>query len=332
MDWDNLPSFTPAPWIRGGHAQTIVSHLLKAPAMPAKFERWVVNVEGGDELWCRFYPGGGGVHGTRGAAGTAGPKITSGSAGELAVLFHGLGGSADSKYMQACGQALLDDGHSVLLVNHRGSGEGADHAQGIYHSGAVADVASVLRFARAQRPNLRLTAIGFSLSANLLLNAGALIKRDLPDRIVAVNPPIDLHVTSRLLVAPQNFVYDQKFVRDLRLLMAEKFRQGKISEMPPLPRFCRLTDFDEIVTAPRAGFRSRDEYYTQCSSFHYASRIQPPSLILTAADDPFIPADPFLKAQYPSHVKLQIEKRGGHVGYLSKNGRWLAEFVKAAMA
>lgn len=324
MSWDRLPSFEPAPWIRGGHAQTIISHLLKAPVMPPKFERWVVNVDGGDELWCRFFPGAVNGGATRGAAGNS-------ASGELAILFHGLGGSADSKYMQTCGKALLDDGHSVLLVNHRGAGEGADHARGIYHSGAVADIAAVIRFARAQRPNLRLTAFGFSLSANLLLNAGALVKRDLPDRIVAVNPPIDLHITSRLMVAPQNLLYDQKFVRDLRLLMAEKFRQGKISEMPALPRFCRLLDFDEIVTAPRAGFRSRDEYYTQCSSFHYASRIQPPSLILTAADDPFIPADPFLNAQYPSHVKLQIEKRGGHVGYLSRSGRWLAEFVRAAV-
>src|SRR5262245_6714409 len=217
MSWEQLPSFEPAPWIRGGHAQTIVSHLLKAPEINGKFERWVVNVDGGDELWCRFYPG---------RAGGSGEPVSK----ELAVLFHGLGGSADSKYMQACGQALIEEGHSVLLVNHRGSGEGSDYATGIYHSGAVADVAAVIRFAKAQRPKLRVTAVGFSLSANLLLNAGALVKRDLPDRIVAVNPPIDLHVTSKLMIQPQNLVYDQKFVRDLRILMAEKFKQGKISE------------------------------------------------------------------------------------------------------
>lgn len=310
MSWDNLPSFEPSPLFRGGHLQTIFSHILKVPKIEGKFERWIVKLDDGDEMWCRYYKG---------------------RSDQLVVFFHGLGGSADSTYMQICGKTALEEGHSILLVNHRGSGEGMPYASGIYHSGAIADASAVLKFARAKLPHLRHTAVGFSLSANILLFLGAKVSEALPDRIVVVNPPIDLHATSHLIVAPSNFIYDQKFVRDLKILMKDKAKCGKIPAYPPLPKFCRLIDFDEIVTAPYGGFKNRDDYYQKCSSAQYAAQIKPQSLILMSEDDPFIPVEPFLAAKYPSHVKLHLEKTGGHVGYMGKRGRYLGEFMRAAL-
>lgn len=300
--------------IGGGHLQTIAGHLLPVEPLSRDYERWVIPLNGDDRLVGRFY--------------RRSPEV-------LNVFFHGLGGCADSKYMQISGRVALEKGHSVLLVNHRGSGEGLAFARGIYHSGVVEDVAAVVRFARAQMPGARLVATGFSLSANLLLNAAGLLDRDLPDEIIAVNPPIDLHLTARRLLAPENFVYDQKFVRDLRRLFAEKVRIGTMERMPELPRFCRLVDIDSAVTAPLGGFKSREDYYTECSSLRYASQISVPTLILHAEDDPFIPGESFRTAPYPSHVELKLVPRGGHVGYLSAPGgggmRWLSEFFAAAL-
>ncbi len=308
-----IPDFTAFPLIGGGHLQTIIGHLLPVASMPAHFQVWMIPLEDGDQLYCRYYKG---------------------SERALSIFFHGLGGCADSKYMQVSGAAALEKGHSVLLVNHRGSGEGLKFARGIYHSGVVADVTAVMRFARAKMPTAKITAIGFSLSANLLLNVAGLTSKDLPDEIIAVNPPIDLHATARRLLSPGNFVYDQKFVRDLKRQFRERVNAGMMDAYPELPRFCRLIDIDQIVTAPMGGFRSRDEYYTQCSSVNYASRISVPTIILTAEDDPFIPAESFRQAKYSSSVDLKIVPRGGHVGYLSKPGarmRWLGEFFSAAL-
>lgn len=273
----------------------------------------MIPVGGEDVLACRFYPG---------------------SEQHLVILFHGLGGSADSKYMQVCGQAALDKGRSVLLVNHRGSGEGLKLARGIYHSGAIEDVAAVIHFARAKLPAARITAAGFSLSANLLLNFAGQKTTDLPDEIISVNPPIDLHLTSRRLLAPENFVYEQKFVRDLKALFQEKVAHGMLPSMPALPRFCRLIDIDEAITAPMAGFKSREEYYTLCSSLRYAANVTVPTLILHAEDDPFIPMSSFREAPYRSNVELVLTQKGGHVGYLSGPGtrlRWLSDFFSAVL-
>ncbi len=316
MSWDKLPDFIPSPLFPGGHLQSIFSHILKVEKIPDRYEKWIVPLADGDQIWCRYYAR---------------------NSTELVVFFHGLGGCADSNYMQICGKAALDMGHSVVLVNHRGAGEGMNHAKGIYHAGAITDIGEVVRFLRAKVPGARMTAVGFSLSANLLLNAAAQLTHDLPDRMVVVNPPIDLHMTAKLMMHPSNFVYDQKFVRDLKRAMADKFRAGHIEKLPPLPRFCRLIDFDEIVTAPTAKYKSRDDYYTKCSSMNHAGQIQPPTLILTSENDPFIPVESFRKTKYPSHVRVKIEKDGGHMGYMgvkSKSGsneRWLATFMRAAL-
>ncbi|MGE4133428.1 MAG: YheT family hydrolase [Bdellovibrionales bacterium] len=299
-----LPNFSASRFLPGGHLQTIVAHLLPVPSIPGPFERWIVELEDGDELWCRFY------------AGTSGRTV---------VLFHGLGGSADSKYMQIFGTSARKAGHTVLLVNHRGSGEGLARARGIYHSGAIKDVAAVIRYVRKKRPTDHLVAVGISLSANLLLNAAALLSSDLPDQIYSFNPPIDLHKTAACLLQPSNFVYDQKFVRDLKINLAERMAAGAISEVPSLPRFCRLVDFDELVTAPWAGFKSRDDYYTKCSSRNHMERVQVPSTIVMSDDDPFIPTESFKDVSFPKNVRLHLVRGGGHVGYLDQ-GRWLSRF------
>lgn len=279
--------------------------------MAQNFERWVIPLEDGDELWCRYYQG---------------------ESDQTVLFFHGLAGCVESNYMQVCGREALEMGHSVLLVNHRGAGEGFAYAKGLYHSGAIEDARQVVRFTRERRPKDMITAAGFSLSANLLLNLVGQGGSHLPDRVVAVNPPIDLHATARCLLEPRNFVYDQKFVRDLRKQMWRKFESGLLASPPDLPRFCRLVDFDERITAPLCGFSSRDDYYTRCSSAKYAEGIKTPTLILMAEDDPFIPTEPFRKAKFGPAVRVQIEKRGGHVGYLGvRSSRWLGAFFHEAL-
>lgn len=309
----NIPEFSPFRFLSGGHVQTIVSHLLPIQQMSDDFKVWMIPVGDGDELFCRFYKR---------------------SDKNLTIFFHGLGGTADSKYLQVSGQAALNKGHSVLLINHRGAGEGLKFAKGIYHSGVVQDVENVIKFARLRMPEAKITACGFSLSANLLLNFAGQSSKNLPDEIIAINPPIDLHTTAAQLLRPSNFLYDQKFVRDLKIIFREKVRVGTMDKYPVLPKFCRLVDIDDAVTAPIGGFKSREDYYTKCSSMHYGSNITVPTYILTAEDDPFIPADSFRKTKYSSSVHLNIVPKGGHCGYLAQPGggmRWLGDFFAAAL-
>jgi len=49
-----------------------------------------------------------------------------------------------------------------------------------------------------------------------------------------------------------------------------------------------MKELDKRYTAPAGGFNSREDYYETCSTHLHLSKISIPSVILTAANDPFV--------------------------------------------
>ena len=85
-------------------------------------------------------------------------------------------------------------------------------------------------------------------------------------------------------------------------------------------------EFDEIYTAPAAGFLDRSDYYARCTCWPYVQDIRTPAVILTSEDDPFAPAEDLGDARIPPSVHLHVEATGGHMGYVGRgvpNLRWL---------
>ncbi len=287
---------TPPFWARGPHLQTIAANYLPSPAPDLPWERFRLDLGDGDALALRALPG---------------------SSGVLVLLFHGLGGSADGHYLQRAAARFRAMGHALLAVNHRGAGEGAGLARRPYHSGSTRDLEAVVRLGRSRFPGHLQVAVGFSISANMLLLLVGRGGADLPDRGIAVNPPVDLEACSRRLATGFNRCYDQYFVRKLRREVM--LRPG----VPPLPATGTLRDFDAVYTAPQGGFGSRDAYYAECSSGPHLARIQVPTVLLTSLDDPFAPGADVLDCPRSPAVHLHAEPLGGHMGYLSRNVRGL---------
>ena len=78
--------------------------------------------------------------------------------------------------------------------------------------------------------------------------------------------------------------------------------------------------FDELLTAPRGGFRDAADYYTRSSSAQFVPGIRVPTLILAARDDPFVDPGPIERLNRPASVDVQLTDHGGHVGYLGNDG------------
>ena len=81
--------------------------------------------------------------------------------------------------------------------------------------------------------------------------------------------------------------------------------------------------FDDKVTAPLHGFENVDDYYTRASGMPYLSRINKPTLVIHAKDDPFmteavIPARELLSQQ----VQYELHENGGHVGFIDGGSPW----------
>ena len=80
------------------------------------------------------------------------------------------------------------------------------------------------------------------------------------------------------------------------------------------------------------GFKDAEDYYTRSSSKGFLKHIQTPTLILHAADDPFMTPEVVPKAEDLSlSVCLELSEQGGHVGFIhgtpTKPQYWLEERI-----
>ncbi len=303
------------PWFaRGGHAQTMWGHLL--PSMAPKVStnpdsrRVEVVLEDGERLAVRALPG------------TSGVRVH---------LFHGLSGDVDSDYMRRATAALTARGHAVWCANHRGCGEGRGLAGRPYHSGSAGDVAAVLAASFDDDPTASHVAIGFSLSGNALLLAAA---RGLVSHLaglVAVNPPVDIARASRDIRRGLSRLYELRFVHRLRAAIAQRERDGLARRRYAIPRTASLCEFDDLYTAPEAGFADGADYYRRCSSLPLLAQIAVPGVILTAADDPFVDPRVFGGAAIAPGLTLHVEPNGGHVAYLERRGAFACRWLDGAL-
>ena len=286
----------PPSWARGGHAQTILGHILASPKLSHKGRRVEIPVEDGDKL-IGF--------------------VQEGNTTSVVYIFHGLSGSTDSTYIHRTAIMAQNLGHTVFLLNHRGCGEGAGLARGPYHSGRAEDLSAAISVGRKMFPRHRHIAIGFSMSGNalLLLQSGRR-GEEKPDLGIAVNAPIHLEKCAHLLKSGMNRVYDIRFY--LQCKRDALIAQHEILKTTKIPLLMTLHDFDNLYTAPTGGFVNREDYYASCSTYDRLKDIQSPTVILTAKDDPFVPFESYANAELSKHILFHAEEIGGHMGYLSK--------------
>jgi predicted alpha/beta-fold hydrolase len=242
------------------------------------------------------------------------------------VLVHGLTGSSDAYYLQRIAAKLNAEGFEVWRMNHRGAGpSGLTLSRGFAHAGRSADLEAVVRRAAADDGPGRVLIAAFSLSANMLLRwLGAKPHDDAlaggpppPKALVgalAVCPPVDLEACARALAHPRNFWIDWYYTRRL-IEVAHKMAAHWGEPPPTFPRRTDLYEFDGVYTAPRAGFRDRDDYYARCSAAAHVAGIEVPTTVLAADDDPIIPLASVTSPTYGPGVSLRVERGGGHMGF-----------------
>ena len=295
-----LPPCRPPWWARGGHAQTIFGNYLPFAKTGPATRDIQVELEGGDRLAGREHAG---------------------ESDTVVCFFHGLAGSNEAHYMHRGVAIARRLGHWAWSINHRGCGDGAGLAAGTYHSGRADDLGAVFGEARRRHPGKRIAAVGFSLSGNaLLLNLGEGIGRfEKPDAAIAVNPPVNLEKGALLLRHGFNRVYDLRFVLRCRRAIRDRVRAGLIPDQYRVQWWRPLHDFDNAYTAPASGFRDREDYYARCSAGPHLHRIDRPTVILMAKDDPFIDWRDHAAAAKSAFVHLHLEDSGGHMGYVDGN-------------
>lgn len=304
--------FRPLPLLANPHVQTLLGVWWRGAAFSGPSVARQVLLPDGDWLV---------VHDSVPACWRAG--------GPVAVLVHGLTGSHESGYMQRVACRLIHAGVRAVRVNLRGCGSGEALARRPYHAGCSEDVRVAVAEIRRWCPGSPVALAGFSLGGNIVLKlAGEAARRAVPglEQVVAVAPPVDLEGCARLLALRRNRLYDFHFAREL--VAAARRKRRYFPDLPPVrfPRRMTLRRFDDLYTAPRCGFADALDYYRRSSSLPLIPRIQVPTLILSARDDPFISSEPLERFSAAAHVAVRIVGRGGHLGFLGWDGtggvRW----------
>lgn len=236
------------------------------------------------------------------------------------VLVHGLCGDQASNYMRRSADRLLRAGYEICMVNLRGSGPGHALASQPYHAGRSEDVAAVIKWLKARRPNQPLDLIGFSLGANIVLKYLAEASRDecpKVERAMAISPPIDLEQSSNCLTQSP-FALADRFFCYLLVQHVNRVHQSRADLGPPpaWPKRMTVRQFDELYTAPRAGFASAKDYYQQASSAGRLHEIKIPTKIIWAKDDPLIDQVSLAHVKVSNAVQTLATEHGGHIGYL----------------
>lgn len=302
---------TPPWWLPGAHLQTIFPLLRKPAALPLRRER--VDTPDGDFIDIDWLDG---------------PADA-----PLVVLFHGLEGSSRSHYARSLARVLQQRGWRAAFPHFRGCSGAPNLLARAYHSGDSDEIDRMLRHIMTARGTAPLFAAGVSLGGNALLKwLGEQRHEDgVPlQAAVAICPPLDLTVCGHALARGFNRVYTRHFLATLKpKALAKLDRFPELFDRHRMLAATTLHAFDDVYTGPVHGFAGADDYWRRASARPLLGAIGLPTLLLTAANDPFVPppavphahelADALTHRHLPS---------GGHVGFITGrfpgSADWLA--------
>jgi uncharacterized protein len=322
-----VPSvFRPQRWLGGGHVQTLAAFFLPRRIDLPPGEQRLIEVEPGIPVLCHCH-----WQKDRQAL--------------TLIVVHGLEGSSESQYMMGIARNGLAAGMNVVRMNQRNCG-GMDHvAPTLYNSSRSGDVAAVARNLVERDEISGFVLIGFSMGGNLVLKRAGEWGSDGPAEfrgVAAVCPAVNLAAGADALHEPRNRIYEYYFL----LQLFRRFRR-KVNLFPAsydasrLQGVKTLRDFDDRITAYYCGFEGADDYYDRAAAAHVIDRIARPTLVIHAANDPFVRILPETRqALLSNHNITYIEAAdGGHCAFVGESdsdpaydGRWaereVVEFAK----
>jgi predicted alpha/beta-fold hydrolase len=193
----------------------------------------------------------------------------------------------------------------------------------LYHSGFSGDVGAVISHFAEKHSLERVALVGYSMGGNLVLKlAGEWGSRPPLVAVAAVCPAVDLAPGSDALHEPKNRLYEYRFLLGLMrryrrkaALVPDRYETAGIGPIRS------LREFDDKIVARYCGFRDADDYYYRAAAARVVDRIAVPTLILYAADDPFVRILPETRAQLHAnpHIDFVETRHGGHCAFLSRD-------------
>ncbi|WP_227428937.1 YheT family hydrolase [Psychrobacter sp. I-STPA6b] len=294
--------FKPPFWMTNPHLQTILPKFIMPEAPPYRRELVLDSLDE-SEIAYDFYD-------TNEPAPKEGERYQT----PLIVLFHGLEGSSKSHYARTLAHYVHAQGWHFVVVHFRSCGGVPIKGKIFYDAGDSAEVHHSLAFLQKRYANIY--AVGTSLGGNVLAKYMGEYGNDaLCHSSAIVSAPLDLASSS---IAMDRLFGRKVYTPYLLNPIVAKALENQLSheELIGIKASRRLSDFDQVFTAPRHGYRSKNDYYRKASAMPVLHGIKKPTLIITAQDDPFLGIVPH-SGDVSDDVMLCEPKHGGHIGFIS---------------
>lgn len=309
-----MRKFVPRRGLRGGHLQTLASFFLPRRITLPTTEKRLIEVEPGVQVLCHCH-----WQNDRQNALTV-------------IIVHGLEGSSESQYMLGIAAKGTAVGMNVVRMNQRNCGGTDALSPTLYHSGRSQDIAAVAQNLIRQNQISRFALVGFSMGGNLVLKLAGEWGREAPPQfcaVAAVCPSMNLAASADALHLAGNRLYEYYFMWQLRRRLRMKARLfPHVFDTLRMRGVTSLRDFDDKVTAHYCGFEGASDYYQRSAAANVVDRIAVPTLILHAANDPFIRILPETRQKILSNPNITFVETedGGHCSFLAAadgdDGRW----------
>jgi predicted alpha/beta-fold hydrolase len=295
-----LNDYQPNFWLKNSHLMTITASLLPRSLKDCSSESLLIPVDKKSILLARTH--------------------IKQDVKRCLVIVHGLEGSSESPYVTGLATKALAADFNVVRINLRNCGNTLHLTPTLYNAGQSDDLCKVIDWLTEKKGQTEQYIIGFSLGGNLVLKTLAEIgDHQFVRGGCVVSPSIDLAASVDRLAKGFNRLYAQNFLCKLRRKIVIKNRFfPKLYDINLLKKVNDIRDFDNLFTAPNAGYTDAAHYYREASAKDLIDQIKINTLIITAQDDPIIPFEAFAKIDHRS-IQLLAPKHGGHVSFLSNN-------------
>lgn len=259
----------------------------------------------------------------------------------LVMTLHGWEGCSHSVYNLTMTDALLRAGYDVVRLNLRDHGPRRHldpHRlnRGIFLGTLLEETATAVHYVAEMADERPFYMIGPSMGGNFVLRL-AVHHGQRPfhnlRRVVAVNPALNPGSATDAIDAglPFRRYFRTRWLESLLKKQAYSPHLFHFAQLTTIPTIRAMTDW---LVHHYSEYENADDYFSRYSVPRTAFRnLNVPVTVITAFDDPVIPAADFYALDPHPLLDVQIYPAGGHVGFVSlfPTRRYLPDIVLHAL-
>ena len=241
--------------------------------------------------------------------------------GRVAVVLHGWEGSAESLYVLSLAQLLFARGFDVVRLNLRDHGETHHLNRELFHSCRLPEVVGAVAALNREFSGKPLELLGFSLGGNFMLRVAARAREAALSirRVIAISPVLEPSETLLALesaIAGYQYYFVRKWTRSLRKKQAAWPQHYDFSDVG---RLGGLRGMTAALVVRHSEFSSLEEYLDGYAiTGQRLAGLEVPAHIITALDDPMIPAGALGRLARPRSLSVTVTRHGGHCGFIER--------------